>query len=103
MFGDIITDLGAMITGRSWTCLRAGNINPEGTEHVRADSRERHPNTRDRNKVNPIATIWAGALLLNQLGEKKQAPAYRKSYREKRFSRKNQYIRHGAARIPHLM
>lgn len=31
------------------------------------------PKYKGQNKVNPIATIWAGALLLDQLGEKEAA------------------------------
>ncbi len=33
------------------------------------------PKYKGQNKVNPIATIWAGALLLEQLGEKEAASA----------------------------
>ena len=49
MFGDIITDLGAMIQG-GLGLAPCGNINPDGFS-------------------NQIATIWAGALLLADLGE----------------------------------
>ena len=38
MFGDIITDLGAMIQG-GMGIAAGGNINPEGVSHVRADRR----------------------------------------------------------------
>ena len=40
MFGDIITDLGAMIQG-GMGIAAGGNINPDGREHVRADRRHR--------------------------------------------------------------
>ena len=40
MFGDIITDLGAMIQG-GMGIAAGGNINPEGRQHVRADRRLR--------------------------------------------------------------
>ena len=40
MFGDIITDIAAMIQGGLGVAA-GGNINPEGTEHVRADGRQR--------------------------------------------------------------
>ena len=40
MFGDIITDLGAMIQG-GMGIAAGGNINPAGVEHVRADRRHR--------------------------------------------------------------
>jgi 3-isopropylmalate dehydrogenase len=31
------------------------------------------PKYKGQNKVNPIATIWAGAMLIEQLGEKEAA------------------------------
>ncbi len=73
MFGDIITDLGAMIQG-GLGLAPGGNINPEGTsmfEPIHGSA----PKYKGLNKVNPIATIWAGALLLNQLGEKEAGSA----------------------------
>jgi 3-isopropylmalate dehydrogenase len=73
MFGDIITDLGAMIQG-GLGLAPGGNINPEGTsmfEPIHGSA----PKYKGQNKVNPIATIWAGALLLDQLGEKEAADA----------------------------
>ncbi len=68
MFGDIITDLGAMIQG-GLGLAPGGNINPEGTsmfEPIHGSA----PKYKGQNKANPIATIWAGALLLDQIGEK---------------------------------
>ena len=67
MFGDIITDLGAMIQGGLGLAPGA-NINPEGTsmfEPIHGSA----PKYKGQNKVNPIATIWAGAMLLEHLGE----------------------------------
>jgi isocitrate dehydrogenase len=40
MFGDIITDLGAMVQG-GMGIAAGGNINPQRREHVRADRRQR--------------------------------------------------------------
>jgi isocitrate/isopropylmalate dehydrogenase len=71
MFGDIITDLGAMIQG-GLGLAPGGNINPEGTsmfEPIHGSA----PKYKGQNKVNPIATIWAGAMLIEQLGEKEAA------------------------------
>jgi len=71
MFGDIITDLGAMIQG-GLGLAPGGNINPEGTsmfEPIHGSA----PKYKGQNKVNPIATIWAGSLLLDQIGEKEAA------------------------------
>ena len=67
MFGDIITDLGAMIQG-GLGLAPGGNINPEGTsmfEPIHGSA----PKYKGQNKVNPIATIWAGSMLIDQLGE----------------------------------
>ncbi|WP_321419886.1 isocitrate/isopropylmalate dehydrogenase family protein [uncultured Methanomethylovorans sp.] len=71
MFGDIITDLGAMIQG-GLGLAPGGNINPEGTsmfEPIHGSA----PKYKGQNKVNPIATIWAGSLMLEQLGEREAA------------------------------
>ena len=71
MFGDIITDLGAMIQGGLGLAPGA-NLNPEGTsmfEPIHGSA----PKYKGQNKVNPIATIWAGAMLLEHLGEAKAA------------------------------
>lgn len=71
MFGDIITDLGAMIQGGLGLAPGA-NINPEGTsmfEPIHGSA----PKYKGMNKVNPIATIWAGAMLLDHLGERAAA------------------------------
>jgi tartrate dehydrogenase/decarboxylase/D-malate dehydrogenase len=71
MFGDIITDLGAMIQG-GLGLAPGGNINPKGTsmfEPIHGSA----PKYKGQNKVNPIATIWAGSMLIEQLGEKEAA------------------------------
>jgi 3-isopropylmalate dehydrogenase len=71
MFGDIITDLGAMVQG-GLGLAPGGNINPNGTsmfEPIHGSA----PKYKGQNKVNPIATIWAGAMMLEQLGEKEAA------------------------------
>jgi 3-isopropylmalate dehydrogenase len=67
MFGDIITDLGAMIQGGLGLAPGA-NLNPEGTsmfEPIHGSA----PKYKGKNMVNPIATIWAGAMLLEHLGQ----------------------------------
>jgi tartrate dehydrogenase/decarboxylase / D-malate dehydrogenase len=73
MFGDIITDLGAMVQG-GLGLAPGGNINPNGTsmfEPIHGSA----PKYKGLNKVNPIATIWAGSMLIEQLGEKEAADA----------------------------
>lgn len=67
MFGDIITDLGAMIQGGLGVAA-GGNINPEGTsmfEPIHGSA----PKYRGKNVANPVATVLAGAMLLDSLGE----------------------------------
>lgn len=71
MFGDIITDLGAMIQG-GLGLAPGGNINPKGTsmfEPIHGSA----PKYRGMDVANPIATIWAGSLLLDHLGEHEAA------------------------------
>jgi len=71
MFGDIITDLGAMIQG-GMGLAPGGNINPKGTsmfEPIHGSA----PKYKGKHVSNPIATIWAGSMLLDTLGEKKAA------------------------------
>ena len=71
LFGDIITDLGAMIQGGMGLAAGA-NINPEGTsmfEPIHGSA----PKYAGKNVVNPIATIWAGQMMLEQLGEMEAA------------------------------
>lgn len=71
LFGDIVTDLGAAISGGMGMAPGA-NINPEGTsmfEPIHGSA----PKYTGQNIVNPIATIWAGALMLDFLGEEKAA------------------------------
>jgi tartrate dehydrogenase/decarboxylase/D-malate dehydrogenase len=73
MFGDIITDLGAMIQG-GLGLAPGGNINPGGTsmfEPIHGSA----PKYRGMGVANPIATIWAGSMLLDHLGEHEAAAA----------------------------
>jgi tartrate dehydrogenase/decarboxylase/D-malate dehydrogenase len=73
MFGDIITDLGAMIQG-GLGLAPGGNINPGGTsmfEPIHGSA----PKYRGMGIANPIATIWAGSMLLDHLGEHEAAAA----------------------------
>jgi tartrate dehydrogenase/decarboxylase / D-malate dehydrogenase len=71
MFGDIITDLGAMIQG-GLGLAPGGNINPDGIsmfEPIHGSA----PKYKGMNRANPVATIWAGALMLDEIGETKAA------------------------------
>ena len=52
MFGDIITDLGAMTQGGMGVAA-GGNINPRGRQHVRAHRRVARPSTPGRVSSTP--------------------------------------------------
>ena len=77
MFGDILGDLGTAIQGGlSFSCR--GNINPESIsmfEPIHGSA----PKLKGQGIVNPIATIWAGALMLSNLGQQKSSDFILKS------------------------
>ena len=73
MFGDIITDLGAMIQGGMGVAA-GGNINPEGVSMFEPIGGSA-PKYTGLNVVNPIAAIGAAQMMLEQLGETKAAAA----------------------------
>lgn len=73
MFGDIITDVGAIIQGGLGVAA-SGNINPNGVsmfEPVGGSA----PQFTGQNVINPIACINAGAMLLRHVGEEEAAKA----------------------------
>ncbi len=68
MFGDIITDLGAIIQGGMGIAAGA-NINPEGVsmfEPIHGSA----PKYAGKNVINPMAAICAAQMMLEHLGEK---------------------------------
>ncbi len=67
LFGDIITDLGAMIQGGMGVAA-GGNINPEGVSMFEPIGGSA-PKYTGLNKINPIAAILAGAMMMDILGE----------------------------------
>ena len=71
MFGDIITDLGAMIQG-GMGIAAGGNINPAGTSMFEPIGGSA-PKYTGTGKINPIAAINAVSMMLDQLGEPKAA------------------------------
>ncbi len=71
MFGDIITDLGAMIQG-GMGIAAGGNINPEGTSMFEPIGGSA-PKYTGMNIINPLAAISAVGLMLDFLGEEKAA------------------------------
>ena len=71
LFGDILTDIGSAISG-SLGVGPGGNINPERTtpsmfEPIHGSA----PDIAGKGVANPIAAIWAGAMMVGHLGETK--------------------------------
>ncbi|MBN1492709.1 MAG: 3-isopropylmalate dehydrogenase [Candidatus Omnitrophica bacterium] len=77
MFGDIITDLGAMIQG-GMGIAAGGNINPEGVSMFEPIGGSA-PKYTGKNVINPLAAISAVGMLLDTLGETKAADMIEKS------------------------
>lgn len=67
MFGDIITDLGAMTQG-GMGIAAGGNINPEGVSMFEPIGGSA-PKYTGQNVINPLAAICAGAMMLETVGE----------------------------------
>jgi len=73
LFGDILTDLGGALQG-SLGIPAGGNINPEKRypsmfEPVHGSA----PKYAGKGIANPMAAIWAGAMMIEFLGEKEAA------------------------------
>jgi tartrate dehydrogenase/decarboxylase/D-malate dehydrogenase len=70
LFGDILTDLGAAIQG-SMGLAASANINPDGGgfpglfEPVHGSA----PDIAGKGIANPLGAIWAGAMMLEHLGQ----------------------------------
>jgi 3-isopropylmalate dehydrogenase len=71
MFGDIITDLGAITQG-GMGIAAGGNINPEGLSMFEPIGGSA-PKYTGKNVINPLAAICAGQMMLETLGEEKAA------------------------------
>ncbi|RKY36173.1 MAG: 3-isopropylmalate dehydrogenase [Candidatus Omnitrophota bacterium] len=71
MFGDIITDLGAMVQG-GMGIAAGGNINPQGVSMFEPIGGSA-PKYTGKNVINPLAAICAVAMMLETLGEKAAA------------------------------
>jgi tartrate dehydrogenase/decarboxylase/D-malate dehydrogenase len=70
LFGDILTDLGAAVSG-SLGVAPGANLNPERQhpsmfEPIHGSA----PDIAGRGVANPIGAIWAGALMLDHLGHR---------------------------------
>ena len=77
MFGDIITDLGAMVQG-GMGIAAGGNINPEGVSMFEPIGGSA-PKYTGQNVINPLACIFAGQMLLDHIGEAEAAATVEKA------------------------
>jgi 3-isopropylmalate dehydrogenase len=73
MFGDIITDLGAITQG-GMGIAAGGNINPKGVSMFEPIGGSA-PKYTGMNVINPLAAIASGAMMLDHLGEEKAGKA----------------------------
>jgi 3-isopropylmalate dehydrogenase len=80
MFGDIITDLGAMIQG-GMGIAAGGNINPEGVSMFEPIGGSA-PKYTGKNVINPLAAICACSMMLAEIGEKKAAERIEESVKK---------------------
>ena len=70
LFGDILTDLGAALTG-SLGLAPGANLNPERRhpsmfEPIHGSA----PDIAGKGIANPVGAVWAGAMMLDHLGER---------------------------------
>jgi 3-isopropylmalate dehydrogenase len=77
MFGDIITDLGAITQG-GMGIAAGGNINPEGVSMFEPIGGSA-PKYTGKNVINPLAAIGAAQMMIRHLGEEKAADAIEKA------------------------
>jgi 3-isopropylmalate dehydrogenase len=77
MFGDIITDLGAMIQG-GLGIAAGGNINPEGVSMFEPMGGSA-PKYTGKNVINPLAAILAGGMMLEFLDQQPAADSVEKA------------------------
>ncbi|WP_349244165.1 3-isopropylmalate dehydrogenase [Anaerobaca lacustris] len=77
MFGDIITDLGAITQG-GMGIAAGGNINPEGVSMFEPIGGSA-PKYTGKGVINPLAAICSAQMMLATLGEEKAADAIEKA------------------------
>ena len=77
LFGDIITDLGAMVQG-GMGIAAGGNIHP-GRVSMFEPIGGSAPKYTGQGVINPLASICAGAMMLEHLGENEAAAAIEKA------------------------
>ncbi|MGI5939917.1 MAG: 3-isopropylmalate dehydrogenase [Thermoleophilia bacterium] len=80
MFGDIVTDLGAITQG-GLGIAAGGNINPEGVSMFEPIGGTA-PDWTGKNAINPLAAIGAVQMMLEHLGEGRAAASIEKGITE---------------------
>lgn len=85
MFGDIITDLGAITQG-GMGIAAGGNINPEGVSMFEPIGGSA-PKYTGLNVINPLAAIACGGMMLEHLGEEQAARAIEKAIMDVTFNK----------------
>jgi 3-isopropylmalate dehydrogenase len=73
LFGDIITDLGAMTQG-GMGIAAGGNINPKGVSMFEPIGGSA-PKYTGLNVINPLAAVSCAGMMLEHLGEEQAAKA----------------------------
>jgi tartrate dehydrogenase/decarboxylase / D-malate dehydrogenase len=69
LFGDILTDLAAVLQGGMGMAASASSAPGSGGVAVFEPVHGSAPDIAGRNIANPLGAIWSGALLLDHLGE----------------------------------
>jgi tartrate dehydrogenase/decarboxylase/D-malate dehydrogenase len=82
LFGDILTDIGAVIQGGMGMAASA-NIRPDRSrpgmfEPVHGSA----PDIAGTGRANPVGAVWAGAMMLDHLGEPAASGAVMKALEE---------------------
>ncbi len=73
LFGDILSDLGAAMMG-SIGIAASGNINPDTSRPSMFEPfHGSAPDIAGQGIANPVGAIWAGAMMLDHLGEREAA------------------------------
>ncbi len=80
IFGDIITDLGAIIQG-GMGIAAGGNINPYGVSMFEPIGGSA-PKYTGKNVINPLAAICAGGMMLEHIGQEEAAKTIERAVME---------------------
>jgi 3-isopropylmalate dehydrogenase len=100
LFGDIITDLGAMLQGGLGVAA-GGNIHP-GKVSMFEPIHGSAPKYKGQDKANPIAAILAGAMMLEHVGEREAAARIEKVVADLLGSGKIPSLQAGAMRTSEI-